>query len=405
MDSNTSSPYDLETGPDETPAGLEGLAAAIGELAARDPDELGDAALAAEVLALRRLADQLEGAWLRRLAVVDARGAAGAEHGVTALSTTGWLHATLRISPGAAGRAVRTARALHRGPLQGTARALAAGQVSVQHATVLAETTADLPPAQVADAEGVLVAAARRLDPGRLRRLTGHLREVIDPDRAAERGRARLDRRGLWLAATVDGMVAVDGLLDPEAGETVRSALLPLARPTGPNDARSAAQRRADALAELARQGLQAGRLPRGGGLRPQVTVTVELASLLAEHGVGGTGGWGGILPGESVRRLCCDANLTRAIVHRPHWPPNPPRPLHHQRRPRRRPPRNQPSSRHRPRRRWAGRQAAPRGDPAAPTAWRPHRTARPRPRHPPDLARAAAGAGGAGWRLCGGRL
>jgi Domain of unknown function (DUF222)/HNH endonuclease len=128
----------------------------------------------------------------------------------------------------------------------------------------------------------------------------------------------RWERRGLWLSATYDGMVAVDGLLDPEAGETVRSALLPLARPTGPDDVRGAAQRRADALADLARQALQGGRLPRAGGLRPQVTVTVELASLLARHGgPGGMGGWGGILPGETVRRLCCDATLTRALVHR----------------------------------------------------------------------------------------
>jgi hypothetical protein len=292
------------------PAGLEGLAAAVAELAACDPDELGDAALAAQVLALRRLADQLEGVWLRLLAVVDARGAAGAEHGVTALSTTGWLRAALRIGPGAAGRAVRTARALHRGPLGGTALAVAAGEVSVEHAMVLAEATKDVPPAQVVEAEPVLVEAARRLDPGRLRRLTGHLREVIDPDRAAEGGRARLDRRGLWLSASYDGMVAVDGLLDPEAGEAVRSALLPLARPTGPDDVRGAAQRRADGLAELARLGLQGGWVPRSGGVRPQVTVTVELASLLARHGVGGMGGWGGILPGETVRRLCCDATL-----------------------------------------------------------------------------------------------
>jgi Domain of unknown function (DUF222)/HNH endonuclease len=111
----------------------------------------------------------------------------------------------------------------------------------------------------------------------------------------------------------------VDGLLDPEAGETVRSALQPLARPTGPDDGRSAAQRRADGLADLAHWGLQAGRLPRGGGLRPQVTVTVELASLLAARGgPGGTGGWGGMLPGETVRRVICDATVTRAIVHRP---------------------------------------------------------------------------------------
>jgi hypothetical protein len=312
-------PEGLAAGPEGLPAGLEGLAAAVAELAAGDPDEHGDAALAAEVLALRRLADQLDGAWLRLLAVVDARGAAGAEHGIAALSTAGWLRAALRMSAAGAGRAVRTARALHRGPLKGTARALARGQVSVEHATVLAEVTAELPAARVAEAEGVLVDAARRLDPGRLRRLTSHLRGVLDPDGAEQRGRARWERRGLWLSATVDGMVAVDGLLDPEASETVRSALLPLARPTGPDDGRSAAQRRADGLAELARWGLQAGRLPRAGGLRPQVTVTVELASLLAERGgPGGTGGWGGVLPGESVRRLCCDATVTRAIVHRP---------------------------------------------------------------------------------------
>jgi hypothetical protein len=157
---------------------------------------------------------------------------------------------------------VRTARALHRGPLKGTARALARGQVSAEHAAVLAETTAELPAAQVAEAEGVLVAAARRLDPPRLRRLTGHLRGVLDPDGAEQRGRARWERRGLWLSATYDGMVAVDGLLDPEAGETVRSALLPLARPTGPDDGRSAPQRRADALAELARQGCRRGGCP-----------------------------------------------------------------------------------------------------------------------------------------------
>ena len=300
------------------PAGLDELAAAIDQLAALDSAAHSDAHLAAQVLALHRLVDQLDAACLRLLATVDARGAAGAERGVRAESTAGWLRGTLRMSPAAASRRVRTARALHRGPLGGTARALAAGEVSVEHATVLAKATGDLPPAQVAEAEEVLVDAARRLDSQRLRQLTAHLREVINPHAAEARGRARWERRGLWLSATYDGMVAVDGLLDPEAGETVRSALLPLARPTGPEDVRSAAQRRADGLGELARQGLQAGRLPRGGGLRPQVTVTVELASLLAAHGVGGTGGWGGSLPGESVRRLCCDATLTRAVVHRP---------------------------------------------------------------------------------------
>src|SRR6266511_3158494 len=281
MESNTSTLSSPETRAggvptmsDWVPAGLEGLAATVAELAAGDPDQLGDALLAAQVVALRRLVDQLEGAWLHRLAAVDGRGAAGAEAGTQAPSTTAWLRATCRMSPGFAGQLVRTARALHRGPLAATAAALATGAVSYPHAATLADATHDLPPTKVAEAEPVLVDAARRLDPGRLRRLTAHLRDVIDPEKAEQRAGARLDRRGLWLAATVDGMVAVDGLLDPEAGEAAQAALAPLARPAGPDDARTAAQRRADALGELARQALQTGRLPQGGGLRPQLTVT-----------------------------------------------------------------------------------------------------------------------------------
>jgi hypothetical protein len=162
----------------------------------------------------------------------------------------------------------------------------------------------------------VLADAARRLDPPRSRRVAGHLRDLVDPDAADERGRARLGRRGLWLAATVDG-VDVKGLLDPEAGEAVQAALAPLARPAGPEDGRSTAQRRADALADLARWALRAGDLPQEGGLRPNVNVTIELASLRHQTGIGGTGAWGGVLPPETVRRLACDATITRAIVHR----------------------------------------------------------------------------------------
>src|SRR6266511_3702689 len=229
----------------------------------------------------------------------------------------GWERLAAAIDGLAADDLHQPARALHRGPLRATAAALAQGEVSYQHAAALADATSDLPPAKVAEAEPVLVDAARRLDPARLRRLAGHLREVVDPDTAEERTRRRLERRGLRLAATFEGMVDVKGLLDPEAGEAVQAALAPLARPAGPDDQRSGAQRRADALGELARRALQAGDLPREGGLRPDLTVTMELASLQAHAGVGGTGGWGGILPPETVRRLACDATVTRAVVRR----------------------------------------------------------------------------------------
>jgi hypothetical protein len=110
----------------------------------------------------------------------------------------------------------------------------------------------------------------------------------------------------------------VDGLLDPEASATLLAALEPLARPTSAEDERSGSQRRADALTELARRALEGGRLPQTGGVRPQLTVTVELASLLGQHGTpGGEGGWVGPLAAETCRRLACDAALTRVLVTR----------------------------------------------------------------------------------------
>jgi Domain of unknown function (DUF222)/HNH endonuclease len=124
--------------------------------------------------------------------------------------------------------------------------------------------------------------------------------------------------------------MAIDGLLEPEAGETLLAALEPLARPASAEDDRSGSQRRADALTELARRALAGGRLPQTGGVRPQVTVTIDLASLLGRDGTpGGTGGWTGPLPGETARRLACDATLTRVLVTRHHPDPHHPAGAH----------------------------------------------------------------------------
>jgi Domain of unknown function (DUF222)/HNH endonuclease len=310
MDSNIDSPGRA--------AGLGRLAAAIDELAAQDLAGLPEAEAAERVLALRSLLDRLEGQWLRELAGVDGRGAAGAEDGTRAAATAGWLRSRLRLGGAAAAGWVRMARALFRGPLAETGKALAAGEISTAHATVLSHGTQDLPGPTAAEAEPVLLAAARRLDPPRLRRLVAHLRQVADPDGADARAHRQHQRRGLWVSATLAGMVAVDGLLEAEAGTTLLAALAPLARPTTAEDARSGPQRRADALAELARRALEGGRLPRTAGVRPQLTVTVELASLLGEAGMpAGEGGWAGLLPAESCRRLACDATLTRVLVTR----------------------------------------------------------------------------------------
>ena len=213
--------------------------------------------------------DRLEGQWLKELAGVDARGAAGAEAGQQVGSTAAWLRHRLRLSASAASRAVRTARALFRGPLTATAQAVCDGELSVAHAQVLAAGTQHLPDHLTAQAEPVLVQAARQLDPTQLRRAVGHLLQVADPDGADRERERRHPRRGLWLAPTFDGMVAVDGLLEPEAGQTLLAALEPLARPADAHDTRSGSQRNADALAELARRHLEGGRLPQPVGCGP----------------------------------------------------------------------------------------------------------------------------------------
>ena len=178
-------------------------------------------------------------------------------------------------------------------------------------------------------AEPVLVEAAARLDPPRLRRVIAHLCLVADPDAADRDRRVAAGRRGLWLAPTWDGMVAIDGLLEPEAGQTLTAALEPLARPADAQDTRSGGQRRADALTELARRSLEGGRLPQTGGVRPQLTVTVDLDSLLGRPGrrfgarSAGPDRW----TPEACQRLACDGVLTRVLVTRQQPAQSPPRP------------------------------------------------------------------------------
>jgi hypothetical protein len=314
MESNTHSAH-CPSGPPDRLAGLE---AVVDALATQDTGGLPGAVRAEQVQRLRRLLDRLEGHWLQELAAVDAAGAAGADQGQQAGATAAWLRHRLRMGAGAASTAVRTARALFRGPLTATAQALTNGEISPAHAAAVAHGTHDLPAQVAAEAEPVLLDAARRLDPPRLRKVLGHLRLVADPDGEHDRAEQRHGRRGLWLSPTWEGMVAVAGLLEPEAGQLLLAALEPLARPAKADDTRSGGQRQADALAELARRALENGRLPKTGGVRPQLLITVDLDTLAGRSGsLGGDAGGAGPLTPEACRRLACDGAVTRVLVGR----------------------------------------------------------------------------------------
>jgi hypothetical protein len=316
MDSNTHSTTAPGAGPPDD--GLAGLAAAVDGLAAQDLRGLPDSVRAERVLELRRLVDRLEGHWLKELAALDACGAAGADQGEPAASTAAWLRRRLRMSAGAARGVVRAARALFGGSLPQTAAALVGGDISPAHARVVADGTQGLADQVKLEADPVLLDLAGRVDPPQLRQAVEQLCRVADPDGADRQAERRHGRRGVWLSPTWEGMVAIDGLLEPEAGTTLLAALEPLARPAGAGDGRTGGQRTADALWELARRVLEGGGLPKAGGVRPQLLVTVDLDSLLDRPGsLGGEAGWVGPLGPAACRRLACDGAVTRVVVSR----------------------------------------------------------------------------------------
>ena len=293
--------------------GLGALASAIDALAAVDVRALPDAAVGEQIVALQCQAARLAAQLARRVEVFDRRGAAAADG---AVSSGGWLRSTCRMGPGEARQLVVTARRLA-DALPATTAALAEGAISYRHACVLARASTDVPTELVAAAEETLVDSARRFSPEDLRRVTVHWRHVIDADEARAAAHAMHQRRYLSLATTFGGMVSIDGMLDPAAGAAVLAAVDALAAPQ-PDDVRSAGQRRADALAELATRSL-AGGLPERGGERPHVLVTVDLSTLEARAGARAAELHRvGPVSGDTARRLACDASITRVLTDGP---------------------------------------------------------------------------------------
>src|SRR5437016_8348762 len=107
------------------------------------------------------------------------------------------------------------------------------------------------------------------------------------------------------MSTAEDGCLVISGLLDPVGGAAVRTALEPLARPSGEHDDRNREQRYADALVELATPGKPAN---------IQVTATIETLKGLA----GATAAemeFSLPISSTSVQRMACDCSVTRVLL------------------------------------------------------------------------------------------
>jgi uncharacterized protein DUF222/HNH endonuclease len=296
---------------------VEALESAIGELAAGDPKRWPDEELERGIVALQRGIDRLSVERLQLIAEVNRRKAFARDGYVSA---SAWLADRNRTTFGAAKRDVAMAVALEEMPR--TQKALERGEVSAAAAEMLVKAR-EAAEADFETQEAALLAEARKLPVGALRTRLSEWVQKVDPDEVEARAEVRYIRRRVDVFPAADGMVRVNGDLDPESGSSVISALGAIVDRelrNGP-DPRTPAQRRADALVEICSAWRGSQDRGAGPGDRPELTVIVDLQAL------GGSAEGrcelpevGPITP-ETARRIACDASVSRVITSGPSEP------------------------------------------------------------------------------------
>ncbi|HVM26566.1 MAG TPA: DUF222 domain-containing protein, partial [Mycobacteriales bacterium] len=293
--------------------------------------------------------DRLDG-WLSAAAgqlTTITGGQVGTEDG-GARSVPGWLAEATRTSSQAAGARLRTSMALRVLPL--VVDAVLDGRISQEQAAVLARLVGKIPDSLLQAVQPQMIEVAAGRDPAALgqwvrHQIATHCEPKLDRDEAAAH-----DARYLQTSRGTDGSVKGKFSLAGGDGEALLTAIEALARKQGDADRRSAGQRRADALTELAEMSLRHGDLPHHGGQRPQVsyvlpadwaarqpghgctacrpcwqhqppsfadTVTASLPGqpgVPAEHACA-TAAWTGPATRARIETMLCDARISRVLL------------------------------------------------------------------------------------------
>jgi hypothetical protein len=256
-----------------------------------DPASLDDVALGERIVALDALARRVSAAQAAAVRAFDLRNAADAFGCPT---TAAWLRSRTGSSEREARALVGLGRSLDR--LPALAAAFAEGAVSAAHLRIASAATRILPADVVAEGEPFLAATARTLDAGRFAAVVRHWVARVAPAAFERDTERRYDARWLSVTETFAGMRSIQGMLDPESGAFVESALTALVAANPSDDARTRDQQRADALTELVHVAVAQGASPASGAVRPEIVV--QAATAAAAFGAGGSaaGSWPGDL-------------------------------------------------------------------------------------------------------------
>ena len=315
---------------------VAGLEAAVDRLLGVEVAELDDAAVDVELTAVERAARRLDARRCRLAAATASRRAAQAES-----EAAGNGQDRFRAGLRARRQAEQDLAERHRWSRSEAKRATSIGQqlgadeqaqaafdrgaLPPRHAKLLADTLQHLDQPQRDQLAQRLLAAAGVEDAVTFGRTCRRALAELDAAAAMRGEERRHQRRRASVTGTDDGMLTVSGQWSGVDAETVATAIEAFRHPDPPGTHRTAGQRTADAVVELARAALRAGEQPTVHGVRPQVTVLLDYQTLLADAAAVDTGQpgaaaavelpWTGPVPYPEVRRLLADAGVSRLLV------------------------------------------------------------------------------------------
>ncbi len=305
-------------------------------LDAVDPRALDDADLKLLLCDLGRARARIDALEAAAIAELDARGCYVTDGAVNAKA---WLAHNTAVSRVVAGARVLLAKRLRRMPAM--AEALAAGQVTSEHARALARGLTPRTLEAFARDEALLTEEATELEADMFDRLVTQWLAVNDQDGPEP---ATGPPSELHASSSLGGRVRIDGDLDVEDGAEFLAELDVIydrlwqedqaADDSDPLKRRSHAERDAAALTEMARRSSsthdedataetedsvtdETAKRVRGAGRprRRQIIAVIDIDPLTGEMGPTGRLDDGSLLPREVLERWMCDCAVARVVM------------------------------------------------------------------------------------------
>ena len=246
----------------------------------------------------------------------EARGAqkAGAHLVNGNVTAASWIARTCKMSVTSAADRLRVGEQLESMPK--VSAALSSGEIGYQSASQLSRLRDKLGEKRDLFNEDEMLGYAREFSVRHLRELCDVAWHVVDPDGFFKDAEENYSRRRLHISQLADGMYRVDGLLEPVTAAALKTVVDSLAKRKGPEDERTAAQRRHDAVGELVNHAMDQGTLPRRNGVRPHINLTTTIEGVKNELGAPPANLELSLpISTRTLERITCDSTMSRVLL------------------------------------------------------------------------------------------